>query len=205
MGLLTARCVQLLGAGWEQVQVVTDHGWLLLPGGMPKVELPEHLTVVRKGRCARLKDSSGADSLTAPWHWQPHTLVALAPGITCFEANREYEHGGLSPQECVTPVLVISNRAANRGAVVIDSLIWTQLRCRLATSGAPDGTRVDLRLQPANADSSVLAGARPLDDDGRSSLLVEDEDLIGRSVYVVLVNPSGGLLHQQETVVGGSP
>jgi undecaprenyl-diphosphatase len=29
-----------------------------LPDGLPKVELPEHLTVVRKGRCARLKEGS---------------------------------------------------------------------------------------------------------------------------------------------------
>ena len=39
----------LLEAGWREVRVVTDHGWLLLPGGLPKVDLPEHLTVVRKG------------------------------------------------------------------------------------------------------------------------------------------------------------
>jgi hypothetical protein len=31
----------LLRAGWKKVHIVTDHGWLLMPGGLPKVELPE--------------------------------------------------------------------------------------------------------------------------------------------------------------------
>ena len=26
---------RLLSAGWQRVRVVTDHGWLLLPGGLP--------------------------------------------------------------------------------------------------------------------------------------------------------------------------
>ena len=29
----------LLDAGWRRVRVVTDHGWLLMPGGLPKIEL----------------------------------------------------------------------------------------------------------------------------------------------------------------------
>ncbi|MDP9486499.1 MAG: BREX-1 system phosphatase PglZ type B, partial [Actinomycetota bacterium] len=55
---LASRVETLLEAGWREVRVVTDHGWLLLPGGLPKVGLPEHLTVVRKGRCARLKSDA---------------------------------------------------------------------------------------------------------------------------------------------------
>ena len=41
--------------------MITDHGWLLMPGDLPKVELPEHLTEIRKGRCARLKEGSQTD------------------------------------------------------------------------------------------------------------------------------------------------
>jgi Bacitracin resistance protein BacA/PglZ domain len=55
---LAGRITALLEAGWSEVRVITDHGWLLMPDGLPKVELPEHLTVVRKGRCARLKEGS---------------------------------------------------------------------------------------------------------------------------------------------------
>ena len=46
----------LIAHGWRQVIVITDHGWLLLPDGLPKTELKEHLTEIRKGRCARLKE-----------------------------------------------------------------------------------------------------------------------------------------------------
>ena len=50
---LVDRITCLLDHGWQKVVVVTDHGWLLMPGGLPKLELPEHLTETRKGRCAR--------------------------------------------------------------------------------------------------------------------------------------------------------
>jgi hypothetical protein len=33
------RIVALIDAGWKRVRIVTDHGWLLLPGGLPKIEL----------------------------------------------------------------------------------------------------------------------------------------------------------------------
>ena len=59
----------LLEAGWQQVVIITDHGWLLLPGGLPKAELPELLTTVRKARCARLKPLAATDQRTVPWFW----------------------------------------------------------------------------------------------------------------------------------------
>ena len=44
----------VLGTGWARVRVVTDHGWLLVPGGMPKVELPAHLVATKWARCASM-------------------------------------------------------------------------------------------------------------------------------------------------------
>lgn len=38
------RIQSLLAVGWKSVRVVTDHGWLLVPGGLPKIELPFTLT-----------------------------------------------------------------------------------------------------------------------------------------------------------------
>ena len=38
--LLLERIESLLDAGWREIRIVTDHGWLWLPGGLPKVELP---------------------------------------------------------------------------------------------------------------------------------------------------------------------
>src|SRR5438105_4464982 len=63
---LERRVAALIEHGWKQLVVVTDHGWLLLPGGLPKADLPEHLTEVRKGRCARLKEGSKTDQQVVP-------------------------------------------------------------------------------------------------------------------------------------------
>ena len=49
---LVSRIGALVKAGWTEIIVVTDHGWLLLPSGLPKIELllrsigmePEKLT-----------------------------------------------------------------------------------------------------------------------------------------------------------------
>src|SRR5262249_31130007 len=49
---LVDRIVALLGAGWARVRIVTDHGWLLLPGGLPKIELSPHLVATKWARCA---------------------------------------------------------------------------------------------------------------------------------------------------------
>ncbi len=93
------------------VVVVTDHGWLLLPGDLPNAELPQHLTTIRKGRCAVLKAGAQTDQHTAPWRWDSSVCVAVASGIACYEAGVQYEHGGISPQECVVPVITVSKPA----------------------------------------------------------------------------------------------
>ena len=73
---LTGRIRELLDAGWTRVDVVTDHGWMLLPGGMEKVELPAATTELKKGRCARLKDGAVVDVATVPWFWDPDVRIA---------------------------------------------------------------------------------------------------------------------------------
>lgn len=89
----------------------THHGWILLPGGMPKVELPEHLTDVRKGRCARLKDSSASVGLIGAWHWDSSVRIALAPGISCFEANQNTNTADELTGGGITPVVKVVNRS----------------------------------------------------------------------------------------------
>lgn len=80
---------------------------MLLPDGLPKDDLLLHQTVERKGRCAVLKSGIEMDGLTMVWLWVPAVRVAMAADVHCYEAGKEYEHGGLSPQECVVPVLAI--------------------------------------------------------------------------------------------------
>ena len=110
---LVSRIGALLKAGWTEVIVVTDHGWLLVPGGLPKVELKSFLAEHRWGRCAALKADAQTDALAFKWHWNPEVTIASPPGAGCFRASMEYSHGGVSLQEMVTPVLRV--KAAQSG------------------------------------------------------------------------------------------
>ncbi len=199
---LAARVTALLEAGWREVLVVTDHGWLLLPGGLPKVDLPEHLTVVRKGRCARLKSGAHTVQQTVRWSLDPEVSVAVAPGIATYEAGKEYEHGGLSPQECIVPVLTVTASGVTPSvAANIAEVRWTGLRCRIRVEGAPDGAKVDLRSRAADSSTSITA-PKPLKD-GTASLPVADDSREFDAAIVVVLDPDGRVLAQTPTVVGG--
>lgn len=201
---LERRIAALLEHGWQRVVVVADHGWLLMPGGFPKADLPEHLTELRKGRCARLKQGSKTDYQVVPWHWDPSVQVAVAPGIHCFEAGKEYEHGGLSPQECVVPILTVSEPGVAEEPIAIESVAWRRLRCNVTVKGAQPGLRADLRTKAADPTSSLVKGGKDLGTEGTVALFVEDEDREGEGAVVVVVRADGQVKAQTGTIVGGS-
>ena len=197
------RIEALLDWGWKQIVVVTDHGWLMLPGGLPKIELPNHLTVIRKGRCARLKDGSNTDQQVVPWHWDKSVRIAVATGIGCYEAGKEYEHGGLSPEECVTPIITVTRPLApGANLITIDDVTWRGMRCRIKVSGARTGLTVDIRSKAGAAHTSLVDPRSP-DAEGTVSLLVADDDRLGEAVFVVVLDETGALLSQTHTTVGG--
>jgi len=197
---LVDRIRQLVDAGWKEVRVATDHGWLLLPGGLPKVEMPKYLTETRWGRCAIVREGSHVDVPRVPWGWNPQVHVAMASGIGAFRAGLEYDHGGLSLQECLVPSFTI-RKPAVESAKKIESLTWRGLRCRVEVSGADAGCQVDLRTAAGDA-GSTLAALQPVED-GRASLLVEDDDKIGNPAVVVLLSPNGQVVAKRSTLVGG--
>ncbi len=196
------RIRTLLESGWTEIQVITDHGWLLLPGGLPKAELPEHLTVLRKGRCARLTTNADTDLPTVPWRWDGNVRIAVAPGISCFTSGKEYEHGGISPQECVTPVLTIRGVVPAAPAAEIKSVRWAGLRCKIQAEGAVPGTLVDIRSKPADSASTVAAAPKPVNAEGQASLAVPDDSLEGQAVTVVLLGGEGNIIAQMLTLIG---
>lgn len=203
--MLARRIEGLLAAGWKEVRVITDHGWLLLPSGLPKQELPEHLTELRKGRCAQLKPFAQWDGRVVPWYWDPQVRIAVASGICCFTAGKEYEHGGLSPQECVVPVLTVTSGGSGQPAVAISSVRWRGLRCEVQLSGASIEIRVDLRTKPADPATSVAAAPKPPDPSGRVSLICPDDTLEGSAAVVVVLaaGDPAPILAQQPTIIGG--
>lgn len=199
---LTEKVKILLAAGWTEVKIITDHGWLLLPGGLPKADLPEHLTEIRKGRCARLRPGMTTSLQTVPWHWNTAVDVAISPGISCFVTGKEYEHGGLSPQECVVPVLTVRASAPAGPPVGIDDIKWRKQRCNIEISGSASGLSADLREKAADAATSVASSVKTFSDAGQVSLLVEDEDRAGQAVFVVVLE-DGRVIAQKLTTVGG--
>ena len=93
----------LLDAEWREVRVVTDHGWLWLPGGLPKVRSPEVPDPEPLGALCAIQGGSTVDAPTVPWHWNASERVAVGPGIACFWAGNAYAHGGVSLQESWFP------------------------------------------------------------------------------------------------------
>ncbi|HEU5374299.1 MAG TPA: BREX-1 system phosphatase PglZ type B [Ktedonobacteraceae bacterium] len=201
---LALRVKTLLDAGWKQVIIVTDHGWLLLPGGLPKADLPQHLTHLRKGRCAQLVDGANCTYPVAPWYWNSDVQIALAPNIHCFEAGKEYEHGGLSPQECFVPVITATNQNGTKTQpVTIKNVTWSGLRCKIELTGFVPGMKVDLRSKAGDASSSFLGDAVTPLADGRVSVLVENEDALGTSALIVVLKSDGSVSKQSATIIGG--
>ncbi len=199
---VAARVRALLAAGWREVRVVTDHGWLLLPGGLPKTDLPKALTNVKWGRCAELKGASQTDLPTHGWYWNRDVQVAVARGVHTFVAGTEYAHGGLTLQECFVPTLTVTGGASTGGNARITSVEWLGLRCRVEVEGGEEDVVVDLRRHAADASSSVTAMPKA-PEDGRASLIVPDDTLEGRDAVTVLLDSQGRLVHQVATIVGG--
>ena len=200
---LAERIAGLLDHGWQKVVVVTDHGWLLMPGGLPKADLPGHLAEVRKGRCARLKEGSQVDQQIVSWHWDRTVRIAMAPGIHCYEASKEYEHGGLSPQECVIPILTATGRAS-RPTVSIGEVRWRRLRCNIPIEGTAVGARVDIRTKGGAPSTTLAMGGKELGPGDTVSLLVEDAEREGEAAIVVVVDSDGMVLAQKGTIIGDS-
>lgn len=200
---LALRIQKLLDAGWRSVKVVTDHGWLFCPDGLPTAELPKHLTASKWARCAAIKGDSQVPVPTAAWSWNPSEQFATPNGAACFNTGGSYSyaHGGISLQECLTPVLVVSGGASSAPTASITEVSWKGLRCNLEVSGGTAGMTADLRRDAAGG-PSVATMAKPVDDGG-ARLLVEDDELVGAAVLAVLLSPEGRVIAQRRTVVGG--
>jgi hypothetical protein len=200
-----ARISELLASGWKRVRVVTDHGWLLMPGGLPKVELSSVLTENKWGRCAMLKPGASCNERLFPWFWDAHVDVALADGVGCFKKGMEYAHGGLSVQECYTLHLLVDSGddASSRPRVSISNVFWRGLRCNVVVDMALVGVTLDIRLHAAKAESSVLAKMKTFQNDDAVSVLVLDDDLEGKEAVIVLLDQAGNIITELKTIIGG--
>jgi hypothetical protein len=203
LAVVVERVQELRDAGWRRIRIVTDHGWLLLPGGLPKTALPKHQAETRWGRCAVLKDKAEGTPLTFGWDWCKDVQVAYAPGVSSFIAGADYAHGGLSLQECLVPVLdLVLAAPATAAQVTIKTVTWKGLRCLVEVDSTATGLTVDVRTKPALASSSLVASVKPIGA-GKASVAVADDDNMGAAAVVVILATDGQVLQKQATTVGG--
>lgn len=200
---LQQRILELIHVGWTKIKVITDHGWLLLPGGLPKAELPKHLTESRWGRCAI--PSSGAEHgypMTS-WFWDAAEAVVLAPGISCFKAGMEYAHGGLTLQEALIPSLTVSTKTGGSKSIVLKDIKWSGMRLNVILDGV-EGLTVDIRSKVADASTSFAASSINASADGQKiSLLVVDEEAIGVAAFLVVIDQNGQPIFKHPVIIGG--
>ena len=201
--LLADRITELIGAGWRSVRVITDHGWLLMPGNLPKTDLPHYLANSKWSRCATIKGNSQVSVPKAVWHWNTDEEFALAPGVSCFAKGNAYAHGGVSLQECL--IADMSVEPANtlaRSDVAIKEVKWANLKCRVTVEPADPALSVDIRTKPAASDSSVVTSAKQMDTSGTVALFVDDDDLLESVAVVVVCDASGNVITKQNTTIG---
>jgi hypothetical protein len=198
---LADRVAALVGAG-RRVRIVTDHGWLLLPGGLPHAVLDPGLVEPKgkRSRCAFVKPAATTSYLEVPWSWNPALTVATATGARAFLAGQDYAHGGLSPQECILPVIAVERRV-HATTVAITTTAWQGLRLRVDIAGASEQT-IDLRAGEGTSGPSLIKGGRVLDERGRTSFLVSDVHE-GETATLVVVDEAGAVLAHKVLTIGG--
>jgi hypothetical protein len=200
LSAVAAEALRLVRSG-RRLRIATDHGWLLMPGGLPVASLPTGLTVTKWRRCAVVKEGAASSATQLPWTWNSAVYIATAPGIHVFMDGTEYAHGGISPQECIVPELTVAPFMASRRAE-IKSADWVGMRLRVKADGS-NGLSVDLRLGSDGEGGSIADRPRDLDADGRTSLMVPDDMLVGRPALLELRDASGQAVASRTMVVGG--
>lgn len=188
--------------GVQKITIVTDHGWLLLPGGLPKEKLHKDLAETRWGRCAEMKKGAVTDNLQLPWTWNPNEFIAYAPGISFFKKNEEYAHGGISIHECMTPLITIKiKEQINSTKALIEGYKWIGMRLRVKTIGTlGNGFNIDVRSNRANEDSSIVMGS--IKHNELDWKVMVDGDFEGQAGYLVLLNSEGIIVDSKLIEIG---
>jgi hypothetical protein len=154
----------------------------------------------KRSRCAMVKPAATTAYLQVPWTWNANVFFAAATGARAFFARQEYAHGGISPQECVLPILDVSAGAVIRQVSIVRAA-WDGLRLRVEVTDGAD-LRVDVLLGAETSGASLIKGGRVLDDKGRTSVLINDIHE-GKQACLVVLNEDGAVLAHRLLTVGG--
>jgi hypothetical protein len=166
--------------------------------------MSKELTDNKWGRCVSIKPGASSSERLYPWFWNPHVQFALADGVSCYGKSVDYNHGGLSLQECLALELMVTGGSPKAKQVAeVTDIAWKGLRCTVAVDGQYANLSADIRTHAGDPSSSVVVSIKPLKDNGTASVVVENEDLQGREAFLVLLAVSGELVAEEKTVIGG--
>ncbi|MDZ4707799.1 MAG: BREX-1 system phosphatase PglZ type B, partial [Saprospiraceae bacterium] len=188
--------------GIKKIKIVTDHGWLLLPGGLPKTQLHAGLTETRWGRCALIKEGAATDLMHLPWRWNPSIFIAYAPGISFFKANEEYAHGGISMHECLIPNMIIEHPGLESEEAEVKVVRWINLKCIIETNEVPDNYSVDIRTKYNDVKTSIVLSKNKTLNGNTVSLMVDDA-AESQAATIVLLDENERIIDKKPTTVGG--
>ncbi len=190
----------LKAAGWSRVRLVTDHGWLLMPGGFELIKLPTSTVIAKGCRAAILQEEAAAELAFLPWHWDKSVRIAIPSGAEAFRAGEVYTHGGLSPQECVIPDITVGGESTTAGALRISTITWRRLRLTVEFSGELVEVTVEVRRKERDPASRVDVAS--ILEGPRARLTVSDDVEEGDPVLVVLIDRHGSVIDARATRVG---
>ncbi|MDX0695437.1 BREX-1 system phosphatase PglZ type B [Sinorhizobium medicae] len=200
------RVQTLRQAGWQRVQVVTDHGWLIIPGGLPKAAIATStLETTAWSRVALLSGGAAPEAATLPWTFDASVRIAVPPGVRAFRAGEAYAHGGVSLQECVVPEILVGDvpvSALGGGADVrIASFAWKRYRLTVTlTRDAPDH---EVEVRRSERDQRSRVEAERVGGEGPTLELRVDPDLDEEtSVVIVLLDTHGSVVDARKTAIG---
>lgn len=197
-----SECAAALKAeGWPRLRIVTDHGWLLMPGGFEPIRLPPSAVIAKGSRAAILREDAAAELAFVPWHWDKSVRIAMPSGVEAFRAGEVYSHGGLSPQECVIPDIAVggSEAISTRGAR-ISAISWRRLRLTVELTSELTGITIEVRRKERDPASRVDVASKL--DGTHVRLTVSDEVEEGDPVLIVLVDRHGSVIDARATRVG---
>lgn len=111
--------------GYEEVHVVTDHGFVLTGEENRPEDIPcdKDWCSVRKERFALVPASADLPLALFPFPWDETLKVAVPPGRAFFKGEKSFSHGGATLQELVIPHLISRSRVRYEKRVGVEVVL----------------------------------------------------------------------------------
>lgn len=207
--IILDRVSELLSAGWKNIEILTDHGWLLAPKGLEREELPAHLTDSKWGRSALPQAGAKHSLKNIPWSWSATQDVVIPSGAKSFR-KCEYSHGGVSLQECCIPRITLTNNGSrftknSQEQISLEKSTWLGLRYK-ATLANSAGMVCDIRTKPNSPETSLLSPTLQgefhlVKGNNTVSLLVEDDTNEGIAAVFIIATHEGEVIFKQPVTI----